>query len=100
MTNGLQARLAASLDKANKTNKKKAARIPAPLPAERKCTKLSVSLFSGDLQRLDAIRDYMQARGERISTSQAVKLALRTAPISGELVKALEAVRAEDGRKW
>ena len=99
MTNGLQARLAASLDAANKTNKKKAA-APAPLSADRKCTKLSISLFDGDIKRLDAIQDYMRERGWRISISQAVKLALRTAPLSDELVEALKAVKREDGRKW
>jgi hypothetical protein len=100
MTKGLQAKLARSLDSANTKARKKAAPIPAPLPAERKCTKLSVSLFDGDLRRLEAIQDYMRERGERISTSQAVKLALRTAPLSDALQAALEAVRSEDGRKW
>ena len=99
MTNGLQARLAASLDKANKTNKKKAA-AQAPLSADRKCTKLSISLFDGDIKRLDAIQDYMRERGERISISQAVKLALRTAPLSDALQDALQSVKREDGRKW
>jgi hypothetical protein len=57
-------------------------------------------LFAGDLARLDAIRDYMAQRGHRISTSQAVKLALRTAALTPEMEKALDAIRAEDGRKW
>ena len=72
----------------------------APLQGIR-CTKLSVSLFAGDMARLDAIRDYMAARGVRLSTSQAVKLALRTAPLSEALAEALDAIRAEDGRgRW
>jgi len=72
-----------------------------PLPAERRCTKLSVSLFSGDLARLEAIRDLMALDGVRLSTSQAVKLALRTAPLDvAAMREALEAVRSEDGRKW
>ena len=98
----LQDRLARSLDQAN-TREKKAHRLapaPAPLPADRRCTKLSVSLFGGDLKRLDAIRDYMAARGVRLSTSQAVKLALRTAPLSDALAEALDQVKREDGRKW
>ena len=98
----LQDRLARSLDQANAREKKahrQAPPIPAPLPAERKCTKLSVSLFAGDLARLDAIRDYMTIRGHRISTSQAIKLALRTAALSPDLDKALDAIRSEDGRK-
>ncbi len=64
------------------------------------CTKLSVSLFRGDVERLEAIRAYMQTRGVRISTSQAVKVALRTAPLSDALAQALDSIRAEDGRKW
>jgi hypothetical protein len=96
----LQDRLARSLDQANRREAKHPPRTPAPLPAERRCTKLSVSLFSGDVARLNAIRDYMQTRGHRLSTSQAVKLALRTAALTPEMDKALEAIRLEDGRKW
>ncbi len=99
----LQDRLARSLDQAN-TREAKAHRqapaIPAPLPAERRCTKLSVSLFVGDLARLDAIRSYMAQRGVMLSTSQAIKLALRTAALTPDMDKALEAIRSEDGRKW
>lgn len=103
MKQDLQARLARSLDQANTREKKahrQASTIPAPLPAERRCTKLSVSLFAGDVERLDAIRSYMASRGVMISTSQAVKLALRTAPLTEALAEALDAVRREDGRKW
>ena len=105
----LQDRLARSLDQANrkeartkKTPHAKAA-TPAklPLPAERRCTKLSVSLFSGDLAALDAIRDLMAQDGVRLSTSQAVKIALRTAPLDAAAMRqALDAIRSEDGRKW
>jgi len=94
----LQDKLARSLDKANTKDKRKVS-TPKPPPLG-KCSKLSVSLFARDLQRLDAIRDYMASRGERISTSQAIKLALRTAPLSEDLAKALAAIRSEDGRKW
>jgi hypothetical protein len=100
MTNTLQAKLARSLDTANTKARNKAAPVPAPLPADRRCTKISVSLFDGDIRRLETIQDYMRGRGERISTSQAVKLALRTAPLSDALQDALKAVKAEDGRKW
>ena len=98
----LQNRLAHSLDQANKREAKSNRRRPlhATLPAERKCSKLSISLFSGDLARLNSIRDYMTARGHRLSTSQIIKLALRTAPLSDEMMKALDAIQAEDGRKW
>ena len=96
----IQDRLARSLDQANQREAQSHRQAPAPAPAERRCTKLSVSLFAGDLARLDAIRDYMAQRGHRISTSQAVKLALRTAALTPEMEKALDAIRAEDGRKW
>ena len=40
----------------------------------------------------------MAERGARVSTSQAVKLALRTAPLSGDLAAALAEIQKEDGR--
>jgi hypothetical protein len=124
----LQARLARSLDQANTaeaaaTKKTQAAldqvrrdylekaqplqdklrtaapAAPATAPAAPGAVKLSISLFAGDFARLDAIRDYMAARGHRLSTSQAVKAALRTAPLSEALTAALDAIRAEDGRR-
>jgi hypothetical protein len=102
MKHDLQARLALSLDQANRREKKAQRQAPATaaLTAERRCTKLSVSLFAGDLARLQAIRSYMAQRGAMLSTSQAVKLALRTAAPSPDMDKALAAIRSEDGRKW
>ena len=100
----IQAQLARSLDQANVREKKaqrQAPAMPAAAAADRtKCKKLSISLFAGDMARLDAIRDFMAARGHRLSTSQAVKLALRTAALTPDMDKALDAIRAEDGRKW
>jgi len=50
--------------------------------------------------RLDAIRDLMAQNGVRLSTSQAVKLALRTAPLDAAAMRqALAAILSEDGRK-
>jgi len=100
MKDDLQTRLARSLDQANRREAKshRQAQAPAPLPAG--CTKLSVSLFAGDVARLDAIRSYMATRGVMLSTSQAVKLALRTAALTPDMDKALDAIRSEDGRKW
>lgn len=102
MTKGktLQDRLARSLDQANRREAQSRRQAPAPRPTERKCTKLSVSLFSGDVARLDAIRDLMAQNGVRLSTSQAVKLALRTAPLDAAAMRqALAAILSEDGRK-
>jgi hypothetical protein len=98
--NTLQAKLALSLDQANTRDAKRAPAAPAPIATDRKCSKLSISLFETDLERLGSIRAYMATRGEMISTSQAVKLALRTAPLADDLLTALSAIRAEDGRKW
>lgn len=100
----LAARLARSLESANKIE---AASTPKPAtnhktPRASKttgCSKLSISLFASDLQRLEAILSFMAARGHRLSTSQAVKLALRTAPLSEALTAALERLRSEDGRR-
>lgn len=100
MTKGtIQERLALSLDKAN-LREDKGHKAPVAIQATAKCTKISVSLFASDLTRLDAIVAYMAARGHRISTSQAIKLALRTAPLTQDLLAALDQVKAEDGRKW
>jgi len=98
--NTLQDRLARSLDQMNKREAKAPVASPATLPpvTERKCKKLSISLFQTDIARLDGIRSFMEANGQRISTSQAVKLALRTAPLSNDLAEAMAAIRAEDGR--
>lgn len=97
----LQDRLAQSLDKANKREIKtciETRTIASPPAADRKCTKLSISLFKTDMARLNGICSYMATRGHRLSTSQAVKLALRTATLSDDLVGALAAIRTEDGR--
>ena len=100
----LQERLARSLDKVNTKEQKKqtAGRKPlAPPPADQRCSKISISLFNTDLERVKAIRAHVLAeRGAAISTSQVIKLALRTAPLSAELCKALDQAKAEDGRKW
>ena len=97
----LKAKLARSLDSAirrdNKAAPKRSTRS-TPATADRQGAKLSISLFASDLAALEAIRSYMAARGHRLSTSQAVKLALRTAPLSEDLTSALDAIKAEDGR--
>lgn len=99
----LQEKLARSLDEVNAKEKKKhpGRQTIIKAPPERHCTKISVSLFDTDVQRLKAIREYVNAeRGVLISTSQAIKLALRSAPLSAALCEALEQAAAEDGRKW
>ena len=93
-----------SLDKPNRREAARQARTPA-LPAathpESKATKCGYALYPPDLARIDAIRDYMQMRGHRISSSVAVRLALRTAALDPAMDKLLVAMRSEDGRgKW
>jgi hypothetical protein len=96
----LQEKLARSLDQANIKEKRSGLKTPAP-PAERRCTKISISLFDTDIERVKAIRAYVLAeRGASISTSQVIKLALRTAPLSSALCQALDQAAQEDGRKW
>ena len=101
----IQDKLARSLDAANTRETKarpKVAAIPRPsaaLPAGRRCGKISVSLFEADFQRIEAIRAYMAQRGAIISTSEAIKAALRTVALTDDLRRALDAARREDGRK-
>jgi hypothetical protein len=102
-TKTLQDRLARTLDQANaaaaKTRPRQKAIAP-PLP-EKHCKKISISLFDADLRAVADLRAYvLEKTGESIPTSQVIKIALRTAPKSPELCKALDAARQEDGRKW
>jgi len=90
-----------SLDKPNQQVAQAARTAPPAAQAERLCKKVSVSLGATDRERVTAIRTYMAQRGEMISFSQAIKLALRCAPLSDDLLTMLDQVKAEDGRgKW
>lgn len=96
----LQDRLARSLDQMNKNEKKPhdTATVAMTPATGRRCAKLCISVFKTDMAKLDGIRSFMKANGQWITTSQAIKLALRTAPLSSDLVKAMAAIQAEDGR--
>lgn len=99
----LQEKLARSLDQANTKEARKHPGRQKPLvpAADKRCSKISISLFDTDLERVKAIRAYiLEERGLNASTSQVIKLALRTAPLSPALCKALDQAAAEDGRKW
>jgi hypothetical protein len=97
----LQDKLARSLDNANKREVKAHRQAPAPLPADKRCTKLSISLFETDRRQVEAIRAFVLVQsGTSISTSQVIKLALRTAPLTKALTEALDQARQEDGRRW
>ena len=111
-TLAIQDKLARSLDAANTREAKARPQVPQKrqlaqhalakaAPAKGGgCARLSISLFSADLERVKQIRAYVLAeRGELVTTSQAIKGALRTAPLSKALCDALDAAAAEDGRK-
>ena len=103
VANSLRDKLARSLDRANTREAKArgmAPVIPASLPADRRCIKLSISLFETDRRQVEAIRAFVLVQGgASISTSQVIKLALRTAPLTTMLTDALEEAKREDGRK-
>lgn len=92
--NSLKARLAAT------TTKPSAPRpaLPAAPANVRKGAKLCLSFYPADLDRIEAVRAFMADHGHRISTSQAVRLALRAVPLTEELRALLLATKAEDGR--
>jgi hypothetical protein len=104
MKHDLQARLARSLDQANARDAKahRQAPAPAPVPAERRCKKLSVSLFDADLKRLQEVSEAMIQDGFFPSPSLIIKLALRTAPLDDLALmrETFQKIKAEDGRKW
>lgn len=83
------------------------AQTPLPRPAKPAMqresfaagVKLSFSLFTADTDRIAAIRAALEGRGHKISASQAVRLALRSAELNGERLAALlDMMQGEDGR--
>ena len=59
----------------------------------------SISLFPADSAQVEAICAAMAKQGCRITTSQAIRLALRAVEIDpARLLKLLEGMRKEDGR--
>lgn len=90
-----------SLDKPNRQEAARQARATPAATPESKATKCGYALYPPDLARIDAIRDYMQVRGHRISSSVAVRLALRSVALDPAMDKLLAEMRSEDGRgKW
>jgi hypothetical protein len=62
--------------------------------------KLSVSLYQPDIDRLDAIKDFMKSQGFRnLSDSEALRLACRRVEIDGSLIDTYRSMQAEDGRR-
>ena len=61
--------------------------------------KISVSLYASDFDKIKAIQGFMyEQTGEMLNRSEALKIALRAAPIDSGLIDAQQAVRQEDGR--
>lgn len=69
-----------------------------PKAPAQKSQKLSVTLYKTDIEKIDAIYSLAASNGKRVTTSDVVKLALRSMAVSPNLLKTLDAIRAEDGR--
>jgi hypothetical protein len=62
--------------------------------------KLSVSLYQPDLRRLDEVKAFMGEQGIRnLSDSEAIRLFIRTAEITGAIVGVYREMQLEDGRR-
>jgi hypothetical protein len=70
-----------------------------PVPVSQ-ITRLTVSLYQPDLERIDAIKDFMKARGFRnLKDSEALRLACRAVEIDDHFVSVYQAMQREDGRR-
>src|SRR3954469_21812906 len=60
-------------------------------------TKLSVSLYEPDLEKLDMIKAFMQGKGFRnISDSEALRLACRSTNVGDEMIPLYQDMQQED----
>lgn len=86
----------------SKTAAKRSESTPAsqPAPDFARRAPLSVSLYQRDLERIDEIQQFMRGRGyRRLSDSEALRLACRTAPIGEDMIHAYHDMQGEDGRR-
>ncbi len=98
-THPMTARLLQDLKNTNMNEgSRKAAPTAFPKAPAQKSQKLSITLYKTDLEKIDAIYSLAASNGKRVSTSDVVKLALRSMAVSPNLLKTLDAIRAEDGR--
>lgn len=101
----LLSKLKTSLPKPSPKRKKResqAATVPTEEGLNRgpRAPKLSVSLYQPDLQRLDAIKEYMRQKGFRnLSDSEALRLACRGVEIGDSFVDLYREMQREDGRR-
>ena len=89
-----------------------AARLPEATPepvtpirkqqakAEAMASKISVSVYPKDMERLDDLKDYMKKQGIRnISDSEALRIACRTLTLGSKCVDVYHEMQKEDGRR-
>ncbi len=71
-----------------------------PAPPTARAPKLSVSLYSRDIERLESIKEFMKSQGFRnLSDSEALRLACRNVQIDGDLINVYRSMQGEDGRR-
>jgi trans-2-enoyl-CoA reductase len=98
-THPMTARLLQDLKNTNMNeSSRKTAPAAFPKAPAQKSQKLSITLYKTDIEKIDAIYSLAASNGKRVSTSDVVKLALRSMAVSPNLLKTLDAIRAEDGR--
>jgi len=78
-----------------------ASAVVAALPnADQVLERRTISLNATDVGRLEAVERYLESLGQRrLNTSLLVRTALHALEHKPTLVRALEAVQAEDGRR-
>jgi hypothetical protein len=63
-------------------------------------SKISVSVYPKDIERLDELKDYMKKQGIRnISDSEALRIACRALTLSSQCVDVYHEMQKEDGRR-
>ncbi len=68
--------------------------------AELAASKISVSVYSKDMERLDELKDYMKKQGLRnISDSEALRIACRALTLNSRCVDVYYEMQKEDGRR-
>jgi trans-2-enoyl-CoA reductase len=76
----------------------KAAPAALPKAAAKKSQHLSITLFKADIEKIDAVYALAASNGKRVTTSNVIKLALRTMTVTPNLLNTLDEIRADDGR--
>lgn len=61
--------------------------------------KISISLYTDDLDHVDAITAFMTRHRIRINRSEAIKIALRGVKLTTDLLDVYQAIKKDDGRR-